>query len=150
MKMNDQNRAFILFIKWMGFKTTVIDIDHAERHRGKSAYTFQKQFRLAIEIITTQSNKPLIFSIKVGFSVSLIAFLYAAYRVLRYFIHGIGVAGWTTTVVSIWFVSGIIIAQLGILGLYVGYVFDQTKNRPIFIVREIIGDLSSRIGGKSL
>jgi dolichol-phosphate mannosyltransferase len=146
MKINDQNRAFILFIKWMGFKTTAIDIEHAERSIGKSAYTFQKQLRLAAEIITTQSNKPLIFSIKLGFLFSLTAFFYAAYLVLRYFIEGIGVAGWTTTVVSIWFVSGIIIAQLGIMGLYIGYVFDQTKNRPVFIVREMTNNKNIETG----
>jgi glycosyltransferase involved in cell wall biosynthesis len=138
LKMQDRNRAFILFIKWMGFKTAEIDVQHAERCSGKSSYTLRKQLRLAGEIITTQSNKPLILSIRIGSGFAILAFLYTLYLVVRYFAQGINVAGWTTTVVSIWFVSGVIMVQLGIVGLYIGYVFDQTKNRPIFIVREII------------
>ena len=137
-RMGDQNRAFILFIKWMGFKSAVIDIAHTDRTSGKSSYTMRKQLRLALEIITTQSNKPLILSIKVGFAVSLLAFFYAVYMIIRYLMYGVSVAGWTSTIVSIYFVGGVILAQMGILGLYIGYVFDQTKGRPMFIVRQMI------------
>ncbi len=136
-RIGDQNRAFVLFIKWMGFKTAVLDIDHAERPFGKSSYTTRKQLRLALEIITTQSNKPLIFSIKAGFTVSVLAFGYALFFVIRYLLYGVSVSGWTSLIVSVWFTSGILFAQLGILGLYIGYVFDQTKNRPLYIIREI-------------
>src|SRR5664280_352328 len=137
-RMGDQNRAFILFIKWMGFKSAVIDIDHAERAAGKSSYTLGKQLRMALEIITTQSNKPLILSIQFGLAMAALAFLYGSYMIARYLMYGISVAGWTSTIVSICFVGGIILAQMGILGLYVGYVFDQTKGRPSFIVRELV------------
>jgi dolichol-phosphate mannosyltransferase len=146
-RMGDQNRAFILFIKWMGFRSAVIDIDHAERAAGKSSYTLRKQLRMALEIITTQSNKPLILSIRLGFGVSLLAFLYGIYMIARYVIYGISVAGWTSTIVSIYFVGGMILAQMGILGLYIGYVFDQTKGRPSFIVRELVENMEVRLGG---
>jgi len=145
-RMGDQNRAFILFIKWMGFKSTVIDIEHAERAEGKSSYTLRKQLRMALEIITTQSNKPLILSVQFGFAMAVLAFLYGSYMIARYLIYGISVAGWTSTIVSICFVGGLILSQMGILGLYIGYVFDQTKGRPSFIVRELVQDetVSSR------
>jgi dolichol-phosphate mannosyltransferase len=146
-RMGDQNRAFILFIKWMGFKSAVIDIDHAERAAGKSSYTLRKRLRLALEIITTQSNKPLILSIKVGFTVSLLAFLYGIYMIIRYLMFNVSVAGWTSTIVSIYFVGGIILAQMGILGLYVGYVFNETKGRPIFIIRELVENQEVKHGG---
>jgi dolichol-phosphate mannosyltransferase len=146
-RMGDRNRAFILFIKWMGFKSVVVDIDHAERPVGRSSYTLRKQLRLALEVVTTQSNKPLILSIRLGFSVSLLAFLYGIYMIARYLVYGISVAGWTSTIVSIYFVGGIIMAQLGIVGLYVGYVFDQTKGRPTFIVRERVENTEVRLGG---
>jgi polyisoprenyl-phosphate glycosyltransferase len=137
LRMGDQNRAFVLFINWMGFRSTVIDIEHAERASGHSSYSMAKRMKLALEIITTQSNKPLILSIRAGFTVSLLALIYAVYLVARYLYAGVSVEGWTSTIVSIYFVAGILLAQLGIVGLYVGYVFDQTKGRPIFIVREI-------------
>ena len=107
----------------------------------------RKQLLLALEIITTQSNKPLILSIKAGFTISLLAFLYAACRIVGYLLYGVSVAGWTTTIVSIYFVGGIILMQLGILGLYIGYVFDQAKGRPIFIVREIVCNKTNHNGG---
>lgn len=147
-RMGDQNRAFTLFIKWMGFKSTAIDIDHDERGSGKSSYTFKKQLHLALEIITTQSNKPLILSIKVGLSVALMSFLYALFIVVRYFTQGISVSGWASLIVSIYFVGGIILAQLGVLGLYIGYVFDQTKARPLYVVREIVENQKVRLGDK--
>jgi polyisoprenyl-phosphate glycosyltransferase len=75
-RMGDRNRAYILFIKWMGFKSAVIDIEHSERSSGRSSYTLKKQLRLAGEIITTQSNKPLTLSIKVGCTVIFASFLY--------------------------------------------------------------------------
>ena len=147
-RIGDQNRAFILFIKWMGFKSVAIEIDHSERAAGKSSYTLRKQLRLAMEIITTQSNKPLVLSIKIGFTVALLAFLYAVVLIFRYLAHGISVTGWTSTIVSLYFVGGILMAQLGILGLYIGYVFDQTKNRPLFIVRELVENQVSKLGEK--
>jgi glycosyltransferase involved in cell wall biosynthesis len=146
-RMGDQNRAFILFIKWMGFRSTAIEVDHAQRASGKSSYTLRKQLRLAAEIITTQSNKPLILSIKIGYSVALLAFLYGLHIIVRYLMHGISVTGYASLIVSIFFVGGVILAQLGIVGLYVGYVFDQTKQRPLFIVREMIRNQTETLGG---
>ena len=97
LRMGDQNRAFVLFINWMGFRSAVIDIDHAERGSGQSSYSMRKRLRLALEIITTQSNKPLILSIRAGFSVSLLALIYAVYLVIRYLYAGVSVEGWTST-----------------------------------------------------
>ena len=145
MRIGDQNRSFPLFIRWMGFKSTIIDVVHAERVSGQSSYTMRKQLRLASEIITTLSNKPLILSIKLGFTVATIAFLYGMYLILEYFINGKLLQGWTSTIVSIYFVGGMILAQLGIIGLYLGLVFDQTKNRPLYIVREVVEDGTSSL-----
>ncbi len=145
-RMGDRNRAFILFIKWMGFRTGVIDVEHSERSSGTSSYTLKKQLRLAFEIITTQSNKPLVMSIKVGCTVTLASFLYGVVVFYQYLIKGINVHGWTSIIMSICFVGGIIIAEVGVLGLYIGYVFDQTKGRPLYIVRETVEFQTSRLG----
>jgi glycosyltransferase involved in cell wall biosynthesis len=146
MRMGDRNRAFIMFIKWMGFRTTTVDVVHAERASGKSAYNMRKQLRLAFEIITTQSNKPLVLSIKLGLSVAAIAFLYGMYLIVGYLFYGKSIQGWTSIIVSIYFIGGVILVQLGILGLYLGLVFDQTKHRPLYIVREVIEDGISSLG----
>jgi len=149
-RMREQNRAFVMFIKWMGFKSTAIDIDHAARPEGKSSYSLRRRFRLASQIITAQSNRPLVLSIQVGFTVSLIAFAYAIWIVVKRLVWNISIAGWPSLIVSIWFVGGMIMAQLGVLGLYLGYVFDQVKGRPLYIIRETIEDQTSKLGGTSV
>jgi dolichol-phosphate mannosyltransferase len=145
-RMGDLNRAYILFIKWMGFKSAAIDIEHSERSSGRSSYTLKKQLRLAYEIITTQSNKPLTFSIKVGCAVIFASVLYPLVVFGRYLFNGIAVTGATALIFFIGFIGGIVIVQLGVIGLYLGYVFDQTKGRPLYIIRETVECQSSRSG----
>ena len=77
---------------------------------------------------------------------TLASFLYALVVLYRYFFNGIGVTGSTGLIVCICFIGGIIIAQLGVLGLYLGYVFDQTKGRPLYIIRETVEFQSSKPG----
>ena len=135
-KMREQNRTYPLFVNWIGFKRTEINIEHSSRDEGKSSYTFSKLINLAIDSIVSQSNKPLKLSIKFGFILSFLSLIYACLLVLRYFIFSIPVEGWTSVMVSIYFIGGLLFANMGILGLYVGKIFDETKNRPIYIVQE--------------
>jgi dolichol-phosphate mannosyltransferase len=85
-------------------------------------------------------------SIKVGCAVTLASFLYGLVVLYRYFLNGISVPGWTSLIMSICFVGGIIIAEVGIVGLYIGYVFDQTKGRPLYIIRETVEFQTSKLG----
>jgi dolichol-phosphate mannosyltransferase len=91
---------------------------------------------MAIDNIVSQSNKPLKLSIKFGFSISLLSVLYAIYLIIRYFIYKTPIEGWTSVMVSIYFIGGLIFANFGVLGLYIGKIFDETKDRPLYIVRE--------------
>lgn len=138
IKMREQNRAFILFLKWMGYKQTTIDIEHSARPSGKSGYNMRRRINLAFEIITAQSNKPLLLSIRIGFLSALFSLLYAMYLVSKYFFWGAPPQGWTTIVVSVYFVGGLILMNLGLLGLYIGYLFNEAKGRPLFIVRDSV------------
>lgn len=135
-RLREQNRSYPLFINWVGFKRTDVDIEHSKREEGKSSYTFSKLINLAIDSIISQSNKPLKLSIKFGFIVSLFSLIYGIWLVLRYFIHDISVEGWTSVMVSIYFIGGLLFANMGILGLYLGKIFDETKERPIYLVQE--------------
>jgi len=135
--LREQNRSYPLFTNWVGFKRSHVDIDHAKRVSGRSSYTFRKLMNLAVDSIISQSNKPLKLSIKFGFLLSMISLIYAAWLVLRYFIFSIPVAGWTSVMVSIYFVGGLLFANMGVLGLYIGKTFDETKNRPIYVVDEV-------------
>lgn len=136
IRFKEQNRSYHLFVNWIGFKRIEVDVEHASRAEGKSAYTFAKLITLAIDGIISQSNKPLKLSIKFGFFLSFLSFLYALYLVIRYVFFSIPVEGWTSVMVSIYFIGGLLFANMGILGLYLGKTFDETKNRPIYIIKE--------------
>jgi len=132
--MKEQNRAFPLFIQWLGFQPVFIEVEHSSRFEGKSSYTFTKLINLAIDVIVAQSNKPLKLSIQFGLSISFISFIIGLYFVIKYLIFNIHVPGFTSIIVSLFFVSGLIFAHFGLLGLYVGKIFNETKNRPLYII----------------
>lgn len=138
-EMREQNRLYPLFLQWMGFHTAYVNVEHAERTIGKSSYNFHKLFNLAIDSIVSQSNKPLRLSIKFGFLVSFGSLLYGLWLMYRYFFLSQPVAGWTSVMVSIYFIGGLLFANLGILGLYIGKVFDEVKGRPLYVVKEKVG-----------
>ena len=127
-----------MFIYWVGFKRAVIDIEHDSRDNGKSSYTLKKLINLALDSIISQSNKPLRLSIKFGFLLAFLSMSYATFLVMRYFKHGTPVEGWTSVIVSIYFIGGLLFANMGIIGLYIGKVFDQVKNRPLYIIEQTI------------
>lgn len=134
--MREQHRLYPLFLQWMGFHTAYVNVEHAERFSGKSAYDFRKLLHLAIDSIVAQSNKPLRLSIKFGFSISFGSLLYGLWLMYRYFFLAQPVAGWTSVMVSIYFIGGLLFANLGVLGLYIGKVFDEVKRRPLYVIRE--------------
>lgn len=135
-KLREQSRWFPTFINWVGFKGTSITIDHGARQDGKSSYTFRKLFNLALDVIILNSNKPLKLIVKIGFIISLTSMVFALLTLFRYVKGEITVSGWTSIIISIWFLSGIIIFTLGIIGLYLSKVYDQSKNRPLYIVKQ--------------
>jgi polyisoprenyl-phosphate glycosyltransferase len=132
--LREHNRNFPLFIRWLGFRTTYVDVDHAQRAEGKSSYTFSKLLTLALDSMVSHSNRPLRISIKFGFLLAISAVMLGAYLIIRYLVHGVPVAGWTSVMVTLLLVSGMLFANLGMLGLYIGKIFDETKNRPIYVV----------------
>lgn len=137
-RLRESSRSYGLGLLWCGYRVGYLDIQHGTRYAGESAYSLGRSMHLALESITSLSNKPLRLAINLGFAMSVLAFFYGAYLVLRFMFWAIPVAGWTSTIVSMFFLSGIILAFLGILGLYLGKVFDETKHRPIYLVREAL------------
>lgn len=138
-KLKEVSRSFNFLIEFLGFRVTTIDVQHDARADEKeSSYTLKKLFTLAFNSIIADSNKPLRISISIGFFMSLVSLLLAVYNVVAYFFDLAIVPGYTTTIFSIWFATGLILFMMGVLGLYIGKIFDQVKERPIFIVMETI------------
>ena len=139
-RIREGNRSYPHFINWMGYKRIDIDIEHAKRTNGKTSYTFSKLITLAINNIISQSNKPLILSIKFGFLISFFSMIAGAWLIVRYFIQGISVEGWTSVMVSIYFIAGLIFTNMGILGIYIGKIFEEVKDKPLYIIDEMTFD----------
>ncbi|MDB9312954.1 glycosyltransferase family 2 protein [Spirulina sp. CS-785/01] len=133
--MREQLRFFGGLVDWMGFPTASIDVGHAKRFEGKSAYTFTKLWKLATDTIIAYSDKPLRLSIKLGFLISTFSFIYGVYIAVRALLYGSSVTGWSSLIISLYFLGGIIIFILGIIGVYLGRLFDETKKRPLYLVR---------------
>jgi len=136
--MGDSLRYFPTMIKWVGFNQTTVDIVHAERKDGKSAYSFRKLLNLSLDVMIAFSDKPLKLMVKLGLGISFVSFIVAIYNLIKYWVGDIKVLGWSSLIISIWFLSGIIIFMLGIVGLYIGKMFEKVKNRPFYIVKEYI------------
>ncbi len=134
--MREHNRAFTMFVRWLGFKETSINLEAESRYEGKSSYTLNKKVKLAMGIITSQSNKPLLFAVKLGFYMTLFSFLYIIYLIVRQFVLGDVLIGWTTIVASIYLIGGLTIGVIGVVGIYIGNIFDEVKNRPLYIITE--------------
>lgn len=138
--MRERLRFFGGLLSWMGFNTSYVDVQHDSRFDGKTSYTFSKLLKLASETIAAYSDKPLRLAIKLGFIISALAFVYGSYIIYRALVHDTPIAGWSSLIVSIYFIGGIIIGILGILGAYLGMAFDESKRRPLYIISQATFD----------
>lgn len=136
LNVNDNIKFFPLFINWVGFKSTSISIEHAPREEGKSSYSFSKLLSLAFNVIISFSDKPLKIFVGFGVSISAFALFVSIFFIIRHFMGKITEPGFSSLILSIWFLSGVIISCIGIVGIYLGKTFNQTKNRPVFIIDE--------------
>jgi len=136
LKMKDHVRYFPTMVQWVGFRSTKLNVDHSRREDGKSSYTWRKLLTLALDNVIAFSDKPLKLTIRLGFVISMISLCIGVFYLYRYLAGEIIVLGFTSLVISIWFLSGLIIFILGILGIYLGKTFDRVKDRPTFIIHE--------------
>ena len=134
-QISERGQSLVLFTRWLGFTQDSIEVKHQKRFEGKTSYNFSKLIDLAIENIISQSNKPLRISIKFGFLMTFLSFAYGLYLIIRKFMFDIPL-GWTSIMVAIFFVAGLVFANLGLLGLYIGRIFDEAKERPLYIIKD--------------
>lgn len=134
--MKDQIRYFPTMVQWVGFRKYYLPVQHSSRFEGKTSYNFRGLMRLAINNIVAFSDKPLRLTLKIGFFIAVISFIIGLVYFILYLIGAIEVIGFTTLILSVWFLSGVIMSLLGAVGLYVGKVFEKVKERPLFIVQD--------------
>ncbi len=134
----DSIKCFPLIVSYVGFKTAYLPIAQASRASGESSYTLGKAIRLAVDLMLAYSNKPLRMFTSGGFVVVAISLLVSMYYLVLHLLGKIMVSGYASLILSVWFIGGMLMLQIGVIGVYLGRVFNQTKNRPSFVVDETI------------
>jgi polyisoprenyl-phosphate glycosyltransferase len=138
LAMPEAHRLFPVMVNWVGYRQASLDCPRETRGEGNSGYDFGKLLRLGINSALTYSDKPLRFVVRLGFYITLGSFLYALITLFRYLNGYILVLGYTSLIISVWFLGGILLSTLGMVGLYVGRIFEEVKRRPLFIIEKQI------------
>ncbi len=135
----ERNRFMKGLYAWVGFHTVVLPYTPAPRHAGKSSFSMKRLSSLAATGITGFTNAPLRLWVKLGGGIALASLLWATWIILEHFVTGHDVPGWATLVVGMAFSLGVQLLGIGILGEYIGRIFDEVKQRPVYIVGEALG-----------
>jgi glycosyltransferase involved in cell wall biosynthesis len=137
-KMREENRFVRGMVAYLGFKQTAVLFDRPQRFAGETHYPLKKMLRLALDGITSFSSYPLRLVMKVGFWVSFLSFIGIIWVIiLHFFFKGVTVPGWTTIVSAVLFMGGLQLFSIGIMGLYVGRIYSETQNRPLYILSKV-------------
>jgi glycosyltransferase involved in cell wall biosynthesis len=139
LALPERNRFLKGLYAWVGFRTEFIRYTPAPRASGQSSFSFTRLLGLALTGVTAFSNLPLRLWSGLGATVAVCAIGYGGWIVVDHFINGNPVPGWPTVVVSLMFFSGVQLLSIGILGEYVGRIFTEVKRRPIYLLREDLG-----------
>ncbi len=135
IRNNNESDLFLRgFTKWIGFRQVGVNFDAGVREHGISQYTINKMFALALAGVTSFSVKPLYFAAYLGFFFSLMSLMYIPY-VIHAFIVKSEISGWASLISTVVFFGGLQLSILGIIGIYLGKIFTQVKERPLYIIR---------------
>lgn len=139
LRMRETYRFVRGMVAWIGFNQTFVEYDRESRFAGSTKYPLKKMIRLASDAILSFSNTPLKIATFVGFLTSIVAFIGIFYSLYMRLFTEHFVEGWTLLMISILLIGGIILLVLGIIGEYVGRIYGEIKQRPLYIIRDKIG-----------
>jgi dolichol-phosphate mannosyltransferase len=140
LALGDLDRQYILILRWLGFKQSVVEFEQPDRYTGRSSYTLPMLARVAFDGLFFQTTTLLRWIVYLGFLVALAGLLLAAFFVFIYVSHNpYPLPGWTSLSVLILLIGGFIILSTGVTGLYIGKIFQQVKNRPLYLVDAEVG-----------
>ena len=137
-KIKDTSPFFPSQVKWVGFRKYDLNIYHGKRISKKSNYSFKKLLNLAINNILLFSDKPLILTVKFGFLMSLFSFIMAIIYLIMALSTTITVSGFASIIITLFISTGMIIFSVGVIGLYIGKIFESSKNRPHYVVEDLL------------
>ncbi|MFV0364803.1 MAG: glycosyltransferase family 2 protein [Suipraeoptans sp.] len=145
--IHEQNPFLRGLFPWMGFKHTFVEFTSGQRAAGRSHYSLMRMLKLGLDGITSFSSRPLMLSIYAGIFFSILSFAYLIYIIVGYLLGGATPAGWVTTISIVGFMGSLQLIAMGIMGIYVGKMFEEVKRRPVFIIENIIQN-EERAGGQ--
>jgi len=140
-KLRENDRFIRGLVSWIGFKQTGLPYERDERQAGETKYPYRKMIKFALDGITSFSNMPLRLASWLGYLASFLAFLYLASVFIQKLL-GYTVDGWATIMVAVLFLGGVQLICIGIIGEYIGRIFNETKSRPLYIVDTVHGEKS--------
>lgn len=138
-KFPERNRFMKGLFSWVGFRQTSIYFERQPRHWGKTSWSFWKLWNFALDGITSFSVFPLHLWTYIGVTISSIAFLYALFLIVQTLIQGVDVPGYASLMVAVLFLGGVNLIGLGVVGEYLGRVYQEVKGRPLYLVRDTYG-----------
>ena len=136
-KINDYYRPYLTVLQWLGYSNTYLKVMHDKRHQGKSSYTVFKLISHATNGIISQTSKLLRLSIYLGFFFALLSIIFIAYIVIKSIESGFQ-PGWASLATLVIFFTSLILINLGIVGIYIEKLFEQTKSRPLYLIEKKI------------
>ena len=136
LRLNEYNRFSKGLFQWVGFETKWIEYENIQRVAGESTWSLGDLIRYSLKAIVAFTTLPLSLSIVLGFIISALAFIYLLFIIVKYLIYSDPVQGFATTICAILFLGGMQMILIGILGKYLENTYNETKNRPIFLVKE--------------
>ena len=136
LSLTERDRFVRGLVSWIGFKQCGVSYDREKRNAGETKYPYRKMLRFALDGMTSFSNLPLKLASILGYLTSFLAFLYACSVFIQKSLGGT-VQGWATIMVGVLFLGGVQLICLGIIGEYIGRIFNETKRRPLYIIEEV-------------
>jgi dolichol-phosphate mannosyltransferase len=137
-QFREHNRFLRGLVSYVGFKQTAVQFDRDERHSGETGYPLKKMLKFAGDGIFSFSTAPLKLISRVGYGVSMLSFLGILYALVRKFVDTNSVVpGWTFIVIAILLVGGLQLVMLGVLGSYIGRIYTEAQNRPLYLIESI-------------
>jgi len=134
LSFHDKDRHYLMILNWLGFSSSAIDFEHAERFAGESTYTLRSLFSFAFDGLFFQTTKILRWIVYAGFAISALGLALAVYFVINYLTISHPFPGWTSLGVLLLLLAGFIIVSTGVTGLYIAKIFIQVKDRPLYVV----------------
>ncbi len=134
-KYKESNLYLRGIIPQIGYPSTIVEDVISERKAGKSKYSLGKMMTLALDGITSFSSRPMMSIVHIGVLFTIVSLIMVIYVIIKYY-NGDVVPGWSSLMVSLWFIGGILLIALGVIGIYIGRIFIEVKNRPLYTIQD--------------